>query len=357
MKRVPKACATPVTREVRPMSTQFTTLHRHARRSAVRAITGLVVLGALLIPAVPSVSAATSCEQIFTGDATGKRDVTASLTRFLDQHGGKRLCLKPYGKYRVDGTVTIVNEYGLRLDGRHAILRPASSAPSTAHRQQVQLESSRNVIIMNLNIRGTNPDHRRYSSAREHEHGIGIYGGDNMKLINIYVRDTYGDGIYLGYVSGQIAPPTRITLDRVNIARAGRNGIGIVGGSYLLVTSAVISGTGLHSIDLEPDTVDAQIHHVTIRRSSLRGYGHSNTYTSWAVAANGNAGSMRSLTVVGNYADRFMATIQNSSGSMHQDIVFQSNRSGSSGRAYFTNVDGLTFSGNSNIAARTSNVR
>ena len=120
------------------MLTPVPTVLRHARRAPVRVVTALFVLGALLLPAVPSVSAATTCERTFTGDATGSRDVTASLTAFLDKHGGKRLCLKSYGKYRVDGTVRISNEYGLRLDGRNATLRPRINLSSSAHRQQLQ---------------------------------------------------------------------------------------------------------------------------------------------------------------------------------------------------------------------------
>lgn len=338
------------------MSTRFATHQWRTHRRAVRAVTSLFVLGALLLPAVPSVSAATTCERTFTGDATGARDVTASLTAFLDKHGGKRLCLKSYGKYRVDGTVRVRNEYGLRLDGRNATLRPRINLSSSAQRQQLRIESSRNVIIRNLSIRGLNPDHRRWNAGRQHEHGIAIYGGDLIKLQNVVIRDTYGDGVYVGYVSGRIEPSSRITLGRLNIARAGRNGVAIVGGHYLVVTDSVIAYTGLHAVDLEPDLTDADIHHVTIQRTSLGSYGQAGIYTGYAIAVDGWAGEMSDIRILDNSAYRFNATVLNNHGGTNRNIVFTGNRSSTWGRAYLENIQGLTFSGNVNIKAVKDNV-
>lgn len=330
--------------------------HRHVPTRPMRALTVAVLLGLLALAAPSSTLAATTCERTFTGDATGSRDVTASLTAFLDKHGGKRLCLKSYGKYRVDGTVRVTNEYGLRLDGRSAVLRPAVSAASSAQRQQLRIESGRNIIISNLTIRGINTNFRRWSDARQHEHGIGIYGGASIKLVNIVVRDTYGDGIYVGYIPGRIAPAYGITIGPVDIARVGRNGVAIVGGSYLVVTDATIAYTGLHSVDLEPDLVEANIHHVTVKRSDLRSYGQAGVWTGYAFAATSKAGRMRSITVVGNRGYKFQALIASESGLSDQSIVFRDNRSTVSATAFLENIDGLTFSGNVNISPRRANV-
>jgi hypothetical protein len=330
--------------------------HRHVPTRPIRALTFLALLALLALAAPSATFGATTCERTFTGDATGSRDVTASLTAFLDKHGGKRLCLKSYGKYRVDGTVRITNEYGLRLNGRSAILRPAVSAASSAQRQQLRIQSGRNIIISNLTIRGINPNFRRWSDARQHEHGIAIYGGASIKLINIIVRDTYGDGIYVGYDPGRIPPATGITMGPVDIARVGRNGVAIVGGSYLVVTDAKIAYTGLHSVDLEPDLAEANIHHVTVKRSSLRSFGQAGIWTGYAFAAVGTAGQMRSISVVGNRAERFQALVANFAGDTHEAIAFTNNRSTLSSRARFENVQGLTFSGNVNISIQRVNV-
>lgn len=339
------------------MLTTATAMPRHDRHPLLRVITFVFVIAAMVITAAPSASAATTCERVFTGNATGARDVTASLTAFLDKHGGKHLCLKPDGLYRVDGTVRIVNEYGLRLNGRNATLRGRSYAPESAHRSQLRIESGQNMIIRNLNIRGNNPDYARWNGGREHEHGVAIFGGRAIKLINIRVRDTYGDGIYVGYVSGRIAPANTVTLDRVSIARTGRSGVAIVGGNYLRITRAVISDTGLHSVNLEPDATDAAIHHVTVEESSLQRYGRSDKWNGYAFNAYSWVGSMSDIRVAANRAYRFASSFQGQASDIYRSVIFTGNVSSVAATATFANVVGLTFSGNVRITAHRENVR
>jgi len=346
------------------MPRRFPTFRRSARnrsvgRPSIRALTAVLTLGALLLPAVPSVSAASSCQYTFTGNASGTRDVTRSLTSFLASHRGKHLCLKTNGIYRIDGTVRISDSYGLRLDGRNATLRAGASVSASVQRQQLHLESVRNAIVKNLNIRGADPDYTRWKDSRQQEHGIGIYGGDNIRLSHISIRDTYGDGVYVGYDSGRIGPASRITLERLDIARVGRNGVGIVGGHYLMVTDSVISFTGLHSVDLEPNTADAAIHHVTVQRSTMRAYGraHADTgYAGYAVAVDGWAGEMADINILDNSADRFNAAFVDERGGINHDVVFRGNRSSYPGLVEFKNLRGLTFVGNIRITATKSNV-
>ena len=338
------------------MSTRFSTVRRHVRRPVLRAIAGVGLLGLLLLPAVPSVAAATTCQLTFSGNATGSRDVTASLTRFLDNHRGRRLCLKTNGTYRIDGIVRVTNEVGLHLNGRNATLKAGPSVSASANRRQLYIQSSRNVVILNLKIRGNNPAYTRWNASRQHEPGIWIDGGSNIRLDHVTVRDTYGDGIYIGFKDGRLAPPTGVTLYHVNIARVGRNGVAIVAGNGILITSSVITDVGLIGIDLEPDQSDAVISRVTVQRTSVRRYGRSGADTGYAFAANGKAGSISSIRVAGNTADRFTTTVQNRYGGTHRSIVFTGNRSTYQANAYFTNISGLTFTGNVHIRAYRSNV-
>ena len=335
------------------MTRRFPTLLRHP---AVRAATVVTLLGALLLPVVPPVAAATSCQVTFTGNATGSRDVTASLTRFLYNDRGRRLCLKPYGIYRVDGIVRITNQVGLHLNGRNATLKAGPSISPTANRRQLNIENSRSIVILNLRIRGRNPDYTRWNSSRQHESGIHIDGGSSIRLDHVSVRDTYGDGIYIGFKDGRLAPPTGVILYKVSIARTGRNGIAIVAGNGILVIYSTITDSSIHAIDLEPDLSTAVVSHVTVQRSSLRRYGRSGADTGYAFAANGKAGTMSYLKIAGNTSDRFKTTIQNRYGGTHKAITFTGNSSTYRAPAYFTNVTGLTFSGNVNITAYRTNV-
>ncbi len=335
------------------MTSPFPTLLRHP---AVRALTVVTLLGALLLPVVPPVAAATSCQVTFTGNATGSRDVTASLTRFLYNDRGRRLCLKPYGIYRVDGIVRITNQVGLHLNGRNATLKAGPNISPTANRRQLYIQNSRGIVILNLRIRGRNPDYTRWNSSRQHESGIHIDGGSSIRLDRVSVRDTYGDGIYIGFKDGRLAPATGVILYKVSIARAGRNGVAIVAANGLLITSSVITDTSLQGIDLEPDLSNAVISRVTVQRSSVRRFGRSGAYTGWAFASNGKAGTVSDIKVSGNTGDRFSATVQNQYGGTHRNITFTGNSSTYRAHAYFTNVTGLTFSGNVNITAHRSNV-
>jgi hypothetical protein len=327
---------------------------RSARHLFLAAILAITALGATT-PA--STSAAVTCAATFGGNATGSQDVTSSLTSFLRKYNGKQVCLKPNGVYRVDGIVRIDSLSGLRLDGRGATLKAVAYAPASAHRRQIYIVRSSNIVISNLVIRGKNPDFTRWNADRQHEHGIWIDGGRSITVRAVTIRDTYGDGIHLGFKDGALTPPTAITLDRVNIARTGRNGIGIVSGNYVLIRSGVIVDAGLHAIVLEPDYSNADIHHVTVTGSTMRRFGRSGIDTGYAFGANGKAGWMHDISVVTNTADRFKATIRARTGTTHKTIVFTGNRSELSSTASFANIVGLTFSGNVRISAYKTNVR
>ncbi len=154
------------------MPARFSSRLQHLRRTAGRGLIAGIAVGALLLPAAPSVAAAPICERTFGGDATGSRDVTSSLASFLNKHDGKRLCLRKNGTYRVDGTVRVHNVRGLRLNGRNAILRPVASSSASAQRQQLRIEASRDVVVRNLRVRGANSNHTSYVENRQHEHGV-----------------------------------------------------------------------------------------------------------------------------------------------------------------------------------------
>ncbi len=218
------------------MPARFSSRLQHLRRTAGRSLIAGIAVGALLLPAAPSVAAAPICERTFGGDATGSRDVTSSLASFLRNHDGKRLCLRKNGTYRVDGTVRVANVNGLRLNGRNALLRPVSSSSASAQRQQLKIEAGRNVVIRNIRIRGANSNHTSYVENRQHEHGIALYGGYDIKVIDVTVTDTYGDGIYVSYIPGKISPPSTVKVKRATVSRVGRNGIAVVGGRWIVIT-------------------------------------------------------------------------------------------------------------------------
>jgi Right handed beta helix region len=326
------------------------------RRPMIAAVMAVMAITAVSATSAPT-QAAVACERTFTGDPTGSRDVTSSLTSFIRNHGSRRLCLRPNASYRVDGIVRIEGVNGLRLNGRNATLKQVSTTSAGSNRRHLYLERATNIYIYDLNLRGRNPDVTRWVSSRQHEPGIWIDGGRRITLRDIGVSNTYGDGVYVGFKSGNIAPATDITLDLIRVTRAGRSGISITAGNHITISNALINDTALHGINLEPDYASADIHHVTVRNSTVNRVQRSGTQHGYAFAANGKVGDMDQITVRDNKGSRFEATIYAKPGYTHSDIVFVRNRSSVSTTARFGNVDGLTFSGNVNIRATRSNVR
>lgn len=335
----------------------FTIAIRRPRWMAIAIVAGCMAVSAIGLAGPVGVGAAVTCERTFTGDPTGSRDVTSGLVAFIRNHGSKRLCLRANAVYRVDGTVRIEGVSGLRLNGRNATLKQVATTTAGTNRRHLYLLRATNVYIVDLNLRGRNPDVTNWVSSREHEPGIWIDGGKRITLRDINVRDTYGDGVYIGFKAGDVAPATEVTLDDIDVARAGRSGISITAGNYITISNSTVTDTAFHGINLEPDYASANIHHVTVRHSTVNRVQRSGVYHGYAFAANGKVGNMTDITVRENRGSRFEATVFATSGYTHSNIVFVANRSGVSTTARFGNVVNLTFADNAYIKATRTNVR
>jgi hypothetical protein len=306
----------------------------------------------------PALTASTTtCYATFSGDATGARDVTSSLTAFLKRYNGRSVCLKYKGVYRVDGIVRLDTLSGLRLDGRGSTLKQVATTTAGSNRRVFYILKGSNLVIGNMILRGKNPDFTRWVSDRQNEHGIWIDGGTSIRIHHVTIRDMYGDGIHINFKDGAVAPPAGITIDHDNIARVGRNGIGITAGHSINITYTSIADTGLHGVDFEPDYLAAKIYSITLQHSKILRVGRGHIDTSYAFAANGKIGNISGIRVLYNTGDRFNATIQAKPGYIHRNVVFTGNRSTYAANAYFTRIIGLTYSSNYHITRHLSNVR
>lgn len=319
---------------------------------------GVTSSSVMLPQAEPAVTtAAVSCYATFTGDASGRRDVTSALTAFLRRYNGRSVCLKYHGVYRIDGIVRLDSLSGLKLNGRGSTLKQVATSAAGSNRRAFYILKSRNVSIGNMTILGRNPNVASWVSSRQNEPGIWIDGGSGIRIHHVAIKNMYGDGIYIGFKDGGVTAASGVTLDHVTIYRVGRNGIGIVAGNNIVMRYVKIVDTGLHGIDLEPDYASANIHHVTVQYSSIARVGRGNIDSSYSFAANGKAGNMSYIKVLSNVGDRFKSTIQAKSGYTHRYITFSGNRSTYASNAYFSNIVGLSFSGNTRITQHRSNVR
>lgn len=103
----------------------------------------------------------------------------------------------------------------------------------------------------------------------EWRHGISILSSKNVKIENLRIAETGGDGIYLG-VATRGVPCRDVVIRRVDCVANNRQGISVISVDGLLIEDSVLRdtfGTAPQSgIDFEPNREDEQISNVVMRR-------------------------------------------------------------------------------------------
>ena len=103
----------------------------------------------------------------------------------------------------------------------------------------------------------------------EWRHGLSILSSKNVKIENLRIAETGGDGIYLG-VATRGVPCRDVVIRRVDCVANNRQGISVISVDGLLIEDCVLRdtfGTAPQSgIDFEPNRDDEQISNVVMRR-------------------------------------------------------------------------------------------
>lgn len=103
----------------------------------------------------------------------------------------------------------------------------------------------------------------------EWRHGLSILSSKNVKIENLRIAETGGDGIYLG-VATRGVPCRDVVVRRVDCVANNRQGISVISVDGLLIEDSVLRdtfGTAPQSgIDFEPNREDEQISNVVMRR-------------------------------------------------------------------------------------------
>jgi hypothetical protein len=285
-------------------------------------------------------SATVAYSAVFSGDATGRTDVTAALRSFLQAHNGQRVALKPYGIYKVR-QLTFTARY-LTVDFRGARLQGTLVG---AHGIMV-VRSSTGVVLNNPKVFGTG---YKWANSTQWEHGIQIDGGTGITLNGPVTRNTRGDGIFTGYEPGRNSPPKAVVINYPNVEKASRNGIAPVGGQ-VTIRGGHVAYIGLHGIDVEPnDAVEAASSRVVVYGVSLRHIGTFRAYTGYpgyAISAGwGYLGKMKpSILIQGNTGDRLSIVVMKTS-----SVKVLNNRSDLSAIAEVISSTSVSFSGNIGI--------
>lgn len=177
-------------------------------------------------------------------------DQTANLQNAINTAtaAGKGLYItKPYG-ITIDGLTIPSNAWIKFLDGGG--LRMLHGDYSNGY-AMLLLDGVSNVTIENALLDGAKE--RNTTTGGESGMGISVYDSSNVTIIDPVIRNTWGDGIYLGGTNGN----SNITIWRPDIAGVRRNGISVITANGLTIykpTMANVTETNPKcGIDFEPN--------------------------------------------------------------------------------------------------------
>ena len=140
--------------------------------------------------------------------------------------------------------------------------------------------------------------------------GIRLESVQNFTIKGLTIRDTGGDGIYVG-TNTHPGHSLNVTIRDVTIDNAYRNGIGVISVEDLLIDNCIIRNTNIRyprsGIDFEPDLATYSLTNVNVRNTIIEsngGNGIQFAVTSAMSDGNGLAarvtGSIENCTIVSN---------------------------------------------------------
>lgn len=292
----------------------------------------------------PTPTPTSSVAYAATYTASSATDQTAALKSFIEGNKGKRIALSGIipvtllGITLPAGPVTTIDFLpGSKIQGiligAHGILR---------------FYTSWDVVINDLNIAGTGYDWVGVQDPNQGEHGIQIDGGGRITINRPFIRDTRGDGIYVGYSSGNNVPSVGVVINDPNIERSSRNGISPVAGE-VTIRGGHIDRSGLDNIDFEPnDDLGAMsilgiVSDIRLTRwGNLPGAAQHGPY---AIAAGGySTATKKRIDIQRVTGDNMRMTIRNTA-----IVIVQDNTSDVATIADFPGVGSLTFTNNIRI--------
>lgn len=191
--------------------------------------------------------------------------------------------------------------------------------------------------------------------------GAAIYGGQQIELDRVNVRNTYGDGVYLSAASRDIWVHDS-TFDYL-----GRMGVALIAAQQVTIERNTIDHVGLIVFDIEPNQSSEVISGIHINDNTVGWYSLSGYQTNWffSAATPAGRGILSNLYIERNRVTGGpMANAYNSAGkgglatnAQHARIsglVFRDNTTTVPGKPvdgypaplYFNHIDGLTVTGN-----------
>jgi hypothetical protein len=192
-------------------------------------------------------------------------DVTSALQSWINATpDDSTLTFQRNACYRVDGTLRFKHRDRLRLDGNGATLRAMTTGART--RSQLLLQTSSNITVQDLIVRGANPHagatKAAYVARLEAQHAFDVQGSLGVMLLRVQAYDLYGDFVYIG--AGERRPSENVTVYNSSFERSGRQGISVTAGVNVAIVDDHLGAVARSMFDLEANSISASIRHILI---------------------------------------------------------------------------------------------
>ena len=201
-------------------------------------------------------------------DATGATDVTGALLAFFDTVADGSTVEFPAGaRYRVDGTLHLVDRHDLTIDGNGAKFK--ATTKGDRGRRQFHFRGGSNITVREVVVVGAHPEpgkHGKYYKNLEAQHGFDFWGVDGVLVEDVVVRNVYGDFLYLGMDNRDHAAiwSKNVVVRDSTFRGSGRQGITINAAENVLIANNSISEVRRSTFDIEPNGGTWGVRHVRI---------------------------------------------------------------------------------------------
>ncbi|MBE6385247.1 MAG: right-handed parallel beta-helix repeat-containing protein [Lentisphaerae bacterium] len=196
------------------------------------------------------------------------KDSTRFLQKAIDS-GARQVIVDNVGKPWITDSLVLRSDLELILaDGVVLKALPGSFHHKTAF--LFKLDELKNVVIRGQGKAVIEMNKKDYQNSKvyqwsEWRHAISLRGCHNVRIENLTVKSSGGDGIYVGHSKG---PSRNILIDKVICEDHHRQGISVISVDGLIIRNSAFNSTGgtppQSGIDIEPNHFTNSVRNILV---------------------------------------------------------------------------------------------
>lgn len=189
-----------------------------------------------------------------TDDTDALRNAFAT-SKYIEFEPGKTYLVNADGYPTLRAVLNATSQNSVVIIGNNATLKFSASSTGPIGLNFIELTNCNNVLIKDLIFDG-NSANQNYGY-----HSVAIFGGENIKLINLTCNNMYFDGVYVRATTPATFStyPKNVYIENITTYNCGRNGISIIGANGIKIKGGYLTNTvgdpGA-GIDVEPNSSD-----------------------------------------------------------------------------------------------------